>query len=92
MRRSLKVSRHSMNSYYWSLTMISEYPFQDLLEQGLAFGDSAEAREKPLAHSKAVATNFDEMIQKYDIDVIIAPGDCKLSTYAAAGGESIQNP
>ena len=35
-----------------------EYPFQGLLEQGLALGNSAEAREKPLAHSKAAAANF----------------------------------
>ena len=66
----------------------SEYPFQILLEAGLAFGDSAEAREKPLAHSTAVAANFDKMIEEYKIDVNIAPGDCMLSTYAAAGGES----
>ena len=46
----------------WYTNLKVEYPFQDLLEQGLAFGDSAEAREKPLAHSKAVAANFDEMV------------------------------
>lgn len=66
-----------------------EYPNQELLEQGLTFGDSVETREKLTAHSKAVAENFDEMIEKYDIDVIIAPGDCMLSEYAAAGGQSI---
>lgn len=66
---------------------VTEYPNQILLEQGLEFGDSAEAREKPLAHAKAVAASFEEMIEKYDIDVIIAPGDCTLSTYAAAGGK-----
>ncbi|MCJ1349375.1 hypothetical protein MMC31_007615 [Peltigera leucophlebia] len=65
--------------------LTDEYPNQILLEQGLEFGDSAEAREKPLAHAKAVAASFEEMIEKYDIDVIIAPGDCTLSTYAAAG-------
>ena len=64
-----------------------EYPFQDLLEEGLAFGDSQEAREKPLAHANAVATNFDEMIEEHKLDVIIASGDCMLSTYAAAGGK-----
>ena len=66
---------------------MAEYPNQSLLEQCLDFPDSVEAREKPLAHSKAVAANFDEMIYKYDIDIIIAPSDCMLSTYAAAGGE-----
>lgn len=63
-----------------------------LLEQGLSFGDLAEAREKPLAHPKAIAATFDEMIEKYDIDAIIAPGDCMLSTYAAADGERNQSP
>ena len=67
--------------------LVSEYPNQTLLEQGLEFGDSVEAREKPFAHAKAVAASFDEMIEKYNIDVIIAPGDCMLSTYAAAGGK-----
>ncbi|KAL8958892.1 MAG: hypothetical protein Q9193_004134 [Seirophora villosa] len=67
--------------------LTDEYPNQTLLEQGLDFGDSVEAREKPLAHSKAVAANFDELLQKYHIDVMIAPGDCMLSTYSAAGGE-----
>lgn len=66
--------------------LTEEYPNQELLEQGLTFGDSVETREKLTAHSKAVAENFDEMIEKYDIDVIIAPGDCMLSEYAAAGG------
>ncbi len=69
-----------------------EYPFQGLLEEGLAFGDSVEAREKPLAHSKYVAANFDEVIEKYNIDVVIAPGDCMLSTYAAAGGKFTYTP
>lgn len=65
----------------------TEYPNQIMLEQGLAFPDSVEAREKPLAHSKAVAAHFNEMIEKYDIDIIIAPGDCMLSVYSAAGGK-----
>ncbi|KAL8808982.1 MAG: hypothetical protein Q9200_003825, partial [Gallowayella weberi] len=65
--------------------LTDEYPNQILLEQGLNFGDSVEAREKLLAHSKAVAANFDEVLQKYDIDVVIAPGDCMLNTYSAAG-------
>ena len=64
-----------------------EYPFQNFLEDGLSFPDSEEAREKPLAHAKAVAANFDDMIEKHQLDVIIAPGDCMLSTYAAAGGK-----
>ena len=68
-------------------SFLTEYPNQILLEQGLDFPDSVEAREKPLAHSKAVAANFDEMIEKYDIDIIIAPGDCMFSTYSAAGGK-----
>ncbi len=63
-----------------------------LLEQGPDFGDSAEAREKPLSHSKAVAASFDETIKKYDIDVNIAPGDCMLNTYSAAGGERTPSP
>ena len=80
-------------TFDFQLTSIAtEYPNQILLEQGLEFPDSAEAREKPLAHSKAVAANFDELIEKYDIDVIIAPGDCMLSTYSAAGGEHNQVP
>ncbi|KAG6989772.1 amidase [Physcia stellaris] len=66
-----------------------EYPFQKFLEEGLAFPKSEEAREKPLAHAKAVAANFDDMIEKHQLDVIIAPGDCMLSTYAAAGGYPI---
>lgn len=65
------------------------YPFQKFFEEGLAFRDSEETREKPLAHAKAVAANFDQMIEKHQLDVIIAPGDCMLSTYAAAGGELI---
>lgn len=68
---------------------MTEYPNQTLLEQGLEFGDSVEAREKPLAHAKTVAKSFDNMIEEYDVDVIIAPGDCMLSTYAAAGGKHI---
>ena len=36
--------------------------------------------------------SFDETIEKYDIDVIIAPGDCMLSTYSAAGGKQISVP
>ncbi|KAL8746982.1 MAG: hypothetical protein Q9190_001061 [Brigantiaea leucoxantha] len=64
---------------------LMQYLNQLLLEQGLDFPDSVEAREKPLAHSKAVAMSFDETIEKYDIDVIIAPDDCMLSTYSAAG-------
>ena len=66
----------------------TEYPNQELLGQGLGFGPSVEAREKPLAHSRAVAATFDLMMEEYDIGVIIAPSDCMLSTYAAAGGES----
>ncbi len=58
----------------------------------LGFRDSAEAREKPLAHSKAIAANFDETVERYEIDVIIAPGDCMLSTYSAAGGKRLLSP
>lgn len=74
------------NSVHAEEALTKEYPNQDLLDQGLAFGDSVQTREKLVAHTKAVAANFDEMIKAYDIDVIIAPGDCMLSEYAAAGG------
>ena len=60
------------------------------MEQGLDFDGSAEAREKPLAHSKAVAANFNEMITRHNIDVMIAPSDYMLSTCAAASSESSQ--
>ena len=43
---------------------MTEYPNQILLEHGLEFGDSIEARKKPLAHAKAVAASCDELIEK----------------------------
>ncbi|KAL8902973.1 MAG: hypothetical protein Q9207_004246 [Kuettlingeria erythrocarpa] len=73
------------NRQHATEALTDEYPNQDLLEQALNFGDSNEAPAKALAHAKAVAAKFDELIEKYDIDVMIAPGDCMLSTYAAAG-------
>ncbi|KAL8823961.1 MAG: hypothetical protein Q9191_005407 [Dirinaria sp. TL-2023a] len=79
------------NSAHAEEALTKEYPNQELLEQGLAFANSAnsvETREKLVAHAKAVAANFDDMVKKYDIDVLIAPGDCILSEYAAAGGKA----
>ncbi|KAL8958326.1 MAG: hypothetical protein Q9183_005860 [Haloplaca sp. 2 TL-2023] len=75
------------NKVHAKEALTDEYPNQILLEQGLEFGDSVEARERPQAHAKAVAANFDELMEKYNIDVIIAPGDCMLSTYSAAGDD-----
>ncbi|KAL8848648.1 MAG: hypothetical protein Q9221_006322 [Calogaya cf. arnoldii] len=74
------------NKAYAQEALTDEYPNQILLEQGLEFGDSIEARERAQAHAKAVAANFDELMEEYDIDVIIAPGDCMLSTYSTASG------
>ncbi|KAL9064147.1 MAG: hypothetical protein Q9161_009057 [Pseudevernia consocians] len=76
------------NSAHAEEALTKEYPNQELLEKGLTFGDSVETREKLTAHAEAVAASFDEVVSKYDIDVIIAPGDCMLSEYAAAGGQS----
>ena len=64
----------------------TEYPNQELLERGLSFSDS-DLREKVSAHAEAVAAKFDEIMTAYELDVIIAPGDCMLSEYAAAGGQ-----
>ena len=64
------------------------YPNQDKLEAALNFGNSVEARERPLAHSNAVVASFNEIVEQYDLDVIIGPGDCWLSTFSAAGGEN----
>ena len=66
-----------------------EYPNQDKIEAALDFGQSVEARERPLAHSKAVAASFNEIIKQYDLDIIIGPGDCWLSTFSAAGGKGL---
>ena len=64
-----------------------EYLNQDKLEAGLNFEHSRNARERPLAHSHAVVASFNKIIKKYDLDVIIGPGDCWLSTFSAAAGE-----
>ena len=53
----------------------------------MAYGDSVEKREKILNHIKDVGKSFPETLAKYDIDVIIAPGDSWLSKYSAALGE-----
>lgn len=66
----------------------TEYANQILPEQGLEFGDCIEAHEKPLAHARAVVSGFDDLIEKYDIEVAIAPGGSMLSTYSVAGSKS----
>ncbi|CAL8584160.1 hypothetical protein XPA_009765 [Xanthoria parietina] len=66
---------------------MTESSNQILLEQGLEVRDSIEAREKPLAHAKAVAASFDELIEQYDIDVMIAPCDCMPSTNSGASSK-----
>ena len=65
----------------------TEYPNQELLKKGLSFIGSAEIRKKLSAHAEAVAAKFDEIMTTYELDVIIAPGDCMLSEYAAVGGQ-----
>jgi len=35
---------------------------------------------------KTVAESLEDTLNKYDIDVIIGPGDCFLSQYSAAAG------
>ena len=42
-------------------------------------------------HYEQVGSNFDAMLEKYGIDIIIAPGDCFFTQYATANGEVIYN-
>ncbi|KAL8786600.1 MAG: hypothetical protein Q9195_008157 [Heterodermia aff. obscurata] len=73
------------NSAHEDEALTEEYPNQELLIRGLNFDDSAGLREKLATHAEAVAAKIDEIMMAYHIDVVIAPGDCMLSEYAAVG-------
>jgi hypothetical protein len=48
-----------------------------------------EEREEAIAHVRDVGRTrgIDETLAKYDIDVILGPADCSLSSLAAASGQ-----
>lgn len=48
-----------------------------------------EEHEEAIAYVRDVGRTrgIDETLKKYDIDVILGPGDCSLPTLAAASGQ-----
>jgi amidase len=64
----------------------TDNPSQALLERSLSVGNDAKRRAMLLDHMKAVGESLEDTLNKYDIDVIIGPGDCFLSLYSAALG------
>lgn len=50
---------------------------------------SAEKVERLVNHIRTVGASFDETMEKYGLDFIIAPGDSGLSAFSAALGRPI---
>ena len=64
----------------------TEYPSQSKLERAVTEKFPAERVEKLLNHIRTVGASFDEIIKRYGLDVIIAPGDSDLTAFSAALG------
>ena len=76
------------NKAHQKEALTDEYPDQARLEASLNYENTDNKTDKALAHIASVAKSIDATFAKYDIDVIIGPGDCDLSSYSAAAGKS----
>ncbi|KAJ5921256.1 amidase signature enzyme [Penicillium verhagenii] len=63
-----------------------EYPSQSSLITSLTTNYSDEKVESIQKHYREVGSSFEDTLKKYDIDVIIGPGDSFFTTFAAANG------
>ncbi|KAF2759933.1 amidase signature enzyme [Pseudovirgaria hyperparasitica] len=66
--------------------LTKEYPGQDKLTGALETNLSVDARNETVSHYKRIGASFDEILKKYDINIIIAPGDCFFCQYGPANG------
>lgn len=66
--------------------IITEYPSQDVLIEALNMKLTPDDMEKLREHYLTVGSNLDAALQNNGIDIIVAPGDCFLTQYAAAKG------
>ncbi len=71
---------------YRQANNLLDNPSQAYLEKSLAIGDDAKRRKVLLHHMKTVGQSLEDTLNKYNIDIIIGPGDCFLSQYSAALG------
>lgn len=63
-----------------------EYPSQEFIECAVAFDHSSDRRQRLMDHITEVGKSLHDTLDKYGIDVIIAPADCGLTKYSAATG------
>ena len=75
------------NKAHQKEALTDEYPDQGRLEASLNYENIDNKTEKTLAHIASVAKSINETFAKYNIDVIIGPGDCDLASYSAAAGK-----
>lgn len=64
----------------------AEYASQDVLIQALNTKLTTDQIEKLRKHYLAVGSYLDTTFQYYEINIIVAPGDCFLTQYASAKG------
>lgn len=64
------------------------YSSQATLIRCLDMKLSQSEREKKTAHTREVGASIDEVLEKYNIDIIIGPGDSWLTQLAASMSES----
>lgn len=63
-----------------------EYPSQEQLTNSLNMNMSSDKVQSLRDHYTEVGASMDAMLDKYDIDIILAPGDCFMTQYASAKG------
>ena len=61
---------------------------QDLLIKARDLDYSAEEQEAIISHFKTVGADLERVLNEYDIDIVVGPGDSWLQQYAAALGKS----
>ncbi|KAI0198380.1 amidase family protein [Astrocystis sublimbata] len=62
----------------------TEFPNQDLIDRSVAFDHGPHYRQKLMECITEVSQSFPDTLEKYDINVIIGPGDIWFSKYSAA--------
>jgi uncharacterized ubiquitin-like protein YukD len=77
------------NRDHSDIALPKEYPNQALIEGSIAFDATSDKRRACMDHVLKVGKSFADALEKYAINVIIAPGDGKFSLFSAATGKFI---
>lgn len=82
----------SWNRAHAEIALPSDFPSQAFIERSIAYESSSKMRRRFLEHIERIGKSLTAAMDENDINVIIGPGDSKLSLYSATTGQCNTTP